>query len=536
MFLMVPYVSITVSICLIPASRNVIGRAAYLGAITTVFGHPGRRFGQMAEALILALLGTVLGVAWSLLGLYLGSLVIRDHPPAAYTIRGIFLAIAMLFHGYLRSRTPRLFIFVLLMTICAVVSLTSTATVVTPVAATQILYPILIAAGVITLVNISMFPEFSSRYIGQMTIETLSDSAKALEQAGDYFVGSAPSAENKSDGQSPATGTKDETNNSNGESKNRTSLGSHSTGKSMYSRSHKLLSRLFKVSLSTKKDAKIPQHFQPISLKDLSTSKAQVRKKLSDCKAAQRECNFELAVSVLPPREMKPISDRAMKKLVANIIALISACESKFALLGEEGVAESKDQKEQNNEPSTKDGGNAESTGHDAAKLPEDGKRKKMPSNLIDQEKSEIELIKPKREIEYGDVRLLKYLLRRISVPYHELSYKIKRTIEVVSACIALVYVRPRKFILPGLSWADTIQDVPALPSGARAPSGMILEELDLHMETLQQALDRFDIDAASALEGVAVIQEMAGSEPDIMPREEVFLISSFILNVRQAA
>jgi hypothetical protein len=28
----------------------------------------------------------------------------------------------------------------------------------------------------------------------------------------------------------------------------------------------------------------------------------------------------------------------------------------------------------------------------------------------------------------------------------------------------------------------------------------------------------------------------MEGEEPDIMPREEVFLMSSFMLNVRQAA
>jgi hypothetical protein len=44
-----------VGICLIPGARNALGRAAYLAPITTVFGHPGRRFGMMAEALILAL-------------------------------------------------------------------------------------------------------------------------------------------------------------------------------------------------------------------------------------------------------------------------------------------------------------------------------------------------------------------------------------------------------------------------------------------------------------------------------------------------
>jgi len=73
------------------------------------------------------------------------------------------------------------------------------------------------------------------------------------------------------------------------------------------------------------------------------------------------------------------------------------------------------------------------------------------------------------------------------------------------------------------------------LPSGAQVPKGIIVEELDLHLDGIQQALLQFDSDAASALEGAATMQALEGLEPDIMPREEVFLISSFMLNVRQA-
>ena len=52
----------------------------------------------------------------------------------------------------------------------------------------------------------------------------------------------------------------------------------------------------------------------------------------------------------------------------------------------------------------------------------------------------------------------------------------------------------------------------------------------------LQQALHKFDSDTTSALESAAMMQEMEGRELDIMPREELFLISSFLLNLRQAA
>ena len=54
-------------------------------------------------------------------------------------------------------------------------------------------------------------------------------------------------------------------------------------------------------------------------------------------------------------------------------------------------------------------------------------------------------------------------------------------------------------------------------------------------MEVIQKALIHFDKESAAALEGAKALEELQSREPDIMPREEVFLISSFMLNVRQA-
>ena len=519
--------TLLVSISLIPGSRTSIGKAAYLGAIITVFGHPGRRFGQMAEALILVLSGTLLGVAWSALGIYLGSLVIKENPPAAYAIRAIFLAVVVLFHGYLRSKTPRLFIFVLLMLIVSVVSLTSTAKVVAPQSVTNILYPILIAAGCITLVNICIFPEFSSRYLGQMTLDTLNDTTKALRDAGTYFVeskrvvdqGGAKNADAAMTG--PTENAIDEEHG--GPSKKVTDLPKaprHIKAKNM-------LQRLFAgKSKGTAQNASGKP--AKMSLTDLTNMKVKIRKKLSDCKAAQQECNFELAVSVLPPRNMKPISVQAMKRLVANTIAVISACESKFALLG------SDDDGQASNPETTKSGpGNLEESRTPAVsalvgatsnlltpELPlphEDPKHGKL-STIIEQDKAELDMIKPKREIEFGDARLLRFLLARVAKPYKDLHLVVARTVEVVSACVAYAY------------------GVPTLPSGARVPKGILLEELDMQMDIFQKALLQFDADAAFALEGAATLQELEGKEPDIMPREEVFLMASFLLNVRQAA
>lgn len=270
------------SIVLIPASKAAIGAAAYLGGITTAFGHPGRRFGQMAEALILTVVGTVLGVGWSILGLYLGSLLIHSNPPAGYTIRAIFLALAFLIHGFLRSHTPRIFLGTVLFIIVAVVTLVSPAKDVTSASATQILYPILLAVGVLFLVNISIFPEFSSGFLGKTTVETLQELSETLKQAGSYLV------QETARQSEPGAGT-------------------------------------------DKED-------EPILIEDVTASKAKIRAKLSGCKSTQSECNFELAFSILPPRDLKAISDVKMTKLTMNVIAIIGACESKFALAGDEGL------------------------------------------------------------------------------------------------------------------------------------------------------------------------------------------------------
>ena len=446
--------TLLVGISLIPGSRTTIGKAAYLGAITTVFGHPGRRFGQMAEALILVLGGTVLGVAWSILGVYLGSLVIEENPPAAYAIRALFLAVVILLHGYLRSKTPRLFIFVLLLIIVSVVSLTSTAKVVTPLSVTNILYPILIAAGCITLVNICIFPEFSSRYLGQMTLDTLNDTVKALGDAGAYFVETGEKRANAS-----VAGPNDKaTDEEHGLSQKKAIDLSKAP---MGIKAKDMLRRLFagKSKETDHDDSKRPPK---TSVTELTSIKAKIRKKLSDCKAAQQECNFELAVSVLPPRNMKPISVQAMKKLVANTIAVISACESKFALLGSDDDGNASKPKE--TKPGPEPVGESKTPAVAALvgatsnlltpELPlphEDSKHGKL-STAIEQDKAELEMIKPKREIEFGDARLLRYLLTRVAQPYEDLHSVVARTVEVLSACVAYAY------------------DVPTLPSGARVP------------------------------------------------------------------
>lgn len=401
----------------------------------------------MAEALILVVAGTSLGVAWSTLGVYLGSLVIMENPPAAYAIRALFLVIAALFHGYLRSKTPRLFIFVLLLIICSTVTLVSTAKAVTPVGATQILYPILVAAGVLTIVNVVVFPEFSSGFLGRTTIETLNETAKALEDAGNYFIAADPSnaapivASTRASESSQSSHTGKAT---------ATTTPSKSNGAGSRLTLNQRLRRWLGTLRQNEPEAEdqTPKAQIPVTMMDLTATKARIRKKLEDCKAAQQECNYEIAVSVLPPRDVKPISNRAMKKLVANTIAVIGACESRFALVGEGETEEGLG----NNDDHPKKISMSEDKTAEEQEEPRPLVRSRLLSVLEVEEKEEeesmkeddkddLEAIKPKREIEYGDVRLLRYLTSTISKPYQELHQTLDRTVQVIAASVAYVHV-----------------------------------------------------------------------------------------------
>jgi hypothetical protein len=356
------------AIMLIPQVEPVIGKAAYLAGITTGFGHPGRRFGQLAEALILAVSGTLLGLGWALLGLYLGSLLIDTNPPAAYTIRAIFLAIAFLLHGFFRSHTPRLFLGTVLWIIINVVTLISPAKVVTVTSATQILYPILTAVGILFLVNICVFPEFSSGFLGETTLETMDELFKASNEAINYFLGDVPGEVIKEDS---------------------------------------------------------------LTIEEVTASKAKVRATLANCKAVQSECNFELAFSVLEPRQLKPITD-TLNKFTMNIIAMASACESKFALIGETPGVDTR----------SYDGGEKQETApsEDSSAVEHQPEPQAKRLSLLAEE-NDLELVKPRREIEFGDPQLLLDLAGRIAVPCQQLRDVLELKLKSIKENIAFAYV-----------------------------------------------------------------------------------------------
>ncbi|KAF8537599.1 hypothetical protein BDD12DRAFT_744544 [Trichophaea hybrida] len=337
-------------------------------------------------------------------------------------IKAVFLVIASFIHGYVRLSTPRLFLMVLLMIIPVLIGLTSTAIYVSHMFPIQFFYPILTAVAIMLLVNVAVFPEFGSTQLCMATIETLQEVQKVQKSAAELFI-----------------------------------------------------------AFSVGKD---PEECVS-NLRDLTKSKAELRSKVEACKAVYTECSFELAYSVLAPRELKPISGKGIKNLMGKTLNLVGACESVYALLGIE------------------------------------------PKNLVDLKKLDVDRLKPRRE-ELGDEELLKGLLKRqvelVEVPLTQLQSATSRALDIVSACVAFAYDTP------------SIPTIGKSASRARRPNGILLQEIDIHIEWLDAAITEFGNTSTAALEIAAALQGPQDVDVDLMPREEVFLISSFVMNLRHGA
>ena len=99
---------ITYIICLIPASRNWLGRYNYIMVVSAIVNHPGRAIGSQIDGAILTILGTVTGLGWGSLALYVST----STPTAQSGYGGIlatFLVIFAVLIGWLRCIFIRLY-------------------------------------------------------------------------------------------------------------------------------------------------------------------------------------------------------------------------------------------------------------------------------------------------------------------------------------------------------------------------------------------------------------------------------------------
>ncbi|KAM5360540.1 hypothetical protein ACJZ2D_013669 [Fusarium nematophilum] len=479
-------IACTVSIIIVitPRAVSVFGPSTFLAPMATVFAHPGQRMGTMIESLLMVLLGALLGLAWSLFGLYLSSLVFDDNEPAAYAIRAMFLLVAVLVHGYIRSSSPRIFLFVAFLLIACIIVLLGGAHEVTLTVFTNVYYPLLAGGGVTLVVNASMFPELSSSFLGLSAIDALCETMDTLTRATHWFV--TPGGDSQEDlGQTGLTMTP-------------TFKSSPDKPKRKKGPFRKFLDEFpnpFKPAQGRYRASTVPVGLTTVA--SLTGKKAKLRTRLARCKAAQREVNYEVSISALPPSSMKPLSTSHMSSLVQSTITVIGACENKFVVLENDDGSEGDD-----------DLTATDSFASDASGI------KRM--STFDDYLRRVENAKPIRELEASSASLLESILERIREPVQEFEASLKEAVRLVIVCLAYCY------------------DVPRLPSGAPAPKGIHLQELDFRIDVFTEALANFDASCAMELRRSAL--DETGHSIDFMPRMETFLISSFVLAFRQSA
>lgn len=475
-------------IAVIPQVVAVFGLNTYLVPMTTVFAHPGQRMAKMIESLALILAGALIGLAWSILGLYLSTLVVDYSVPAASSIRAVFMLVSTLVHGFVRSASPRLFVAVWLLLVATATTLMGRATEVSLAVFTNIFYPILAGTGVVLVVNLAIFPELSTSFLGSSTIDTLSQTMDTVSQVTHWFItpGGDSEAARKKRKQEEAS-KKDKK-------------------KSWWSAFMEDFPNPFEIKGRKKK---APLELNLTTLVGLADQKSALRESLQKCKAAQDEVNFEYSISPLPPKALKPISKHSMSSLVQNVVTLIGACENKYVLLSTSAVEEAPVLERAAPIVPPKEGVFA----------PAIPKILQQVQEADDEDgpnaQSQIDEVKPLREIESGSVDLLESILGGLRRPVQDFETAFNEAATLAMSCIAYCF------------------DVPRLPSGVPRPHGIEVEEIDLRIEIFTDALARFDQRSTEELKATAMGE---GKEVDLMPRMEMFLVSSFLLGFRQAA
>jgi hypothetical protein len=95
-------------LCLVPSTRDWLGRYHYMMAISVILNHPARALGGQIEGTILTIVGTAAGLGWGVIGLLLSTSTLAAS--AGYGgILALFLALFMLVMACIRAFFTRFY-------------------------------------------------------------------------------------------------------------------------------------------------------------------------------------------------------------------------------------------------------------------------------------------------------------------------------------------------------------------------------------------------------------------------------------------
>lgn len=422
--------------CLIKPVATVLGSSSYIIAIAALNHHPARRLGGMIEAVVMGLIGTGVGIAFMVFGHFTtNEIAAYSGMRNALAYLAILEIIMLTVHAFIRSYSPRLFNMVFMF--FTVVHFGFLSPLSTPYGdlARNFGYPILLGIGICFVINLSIFPEFGSTYLGTSVVKALNEMHTHTNSTVLFFTGSHQGVDQSS-----------------------TEL---------------------------------------LTMNNIMTQKAKLRSSLANCKEILTESLFEISVSVMSPQELKKCL-KVINNSIVPLNALVGACELEYSLLGESHIYR---------EPET--------TTHTGNNLGET-EASSRPTSFI-------ESIKPTKEIDHADAKVFLEFLRGIKEPILKLSDAISQSFNIVKLSVAYAYDVPEK-------------KVQILSSEPNKMPGLTLESIDNVLQTVAEAITLYDVTVPASLEKITLTdkQALAFGDEVLMPREEFFLISSFLLNFRE--
>ena len=149
--------------CLIPACRDWLGKYNYIIVVSAIVNHPGRKVGSQIDGAVLTILGTIVGLAWGSLALY----VSLSNATARNGYGGVLAAFLVVFtitFGWLRCAYIRFYQAVL----CAgfamfYMCLADTSTGVSWSKIFDYVVPFVLGQAVCFVISILVFPDVGTR-------------------------------------------------------------------------------------------------------------------------------------------------------------------------------------------------------------------------------------------------------------------------------------------------------------------------------------------------------------------------------------
>ena len=435
-----------------------LGTSSYLCIMLSAAWHPGRRMGAMVQAFVLSQIGLGLGLPYTIFSHFTATKVYENTGSLqrALGLLVIFEVIMLTMVSYLRVVAPRLFQMGFIFFLVVHFSYVENFPIGLGFLAYQFSVPLLASMAVCLLVNVFVFPEFGSTYIGNTITSAIHEAHLSLNKATIFF--------STADKKSPS-----------------------------------VLASDFASVISQRK---------------------KVRDIFSQCQAVMLECTFEMSFAFMAPQELKPMV-KLLQELSITESALTVACELEFAVFSSMNSS--------NNVNPMKSGANAPNSSALTSNL-----------NKSDKHQSLVEKLKPTKEVSFADKEVLLTFLETVRAPVLNLLQVMSESLTDTILTVAQAYDVPKKHVpiinLPDdFDLVDPIHDKPidSMFTESRKARVITIEDLDEQLKALVQAINLFDIIVKDAL------SKISGSDIDttyIMPRDEFFLLSSFLLNYRESA